>query len=114
MAAQIESGYATLDAAWAAWGAEHATVLIRSEGDGKPEPPVDLRIAAALKQEAAQWREHLTLKQTSAQQRAIAEEALFEQERATHGLQTNAVEKKMEQLRGVEMEARGRSALAGG
>ena len=73
---------------------------------------VDPRIETALKLQAVQWREHLALKQTSTEQRAIAEQALFEQERATRALQTEAVTKKMEQLRGVEIEARSKALLA--
>ncbi len=61
--AGIERGYATLDAAWAAYGAAHA----KFQGD-------DPRLLEQLQQQAKLWAEHLELTRVAAEQRAIVAE----------------------------------------
>ena len=69
-AANIEKGYAMLDAAWGAWAADHATFPHFSgavgPGGGGAEGAAareaeDKAILAEMKAEAARWKEHLAL-----------------------------------------------------
>jgi hypothetical protein len=96
-AAEVEKGYAALDAAWATWAADHASFDPRSE---------DLE---TLKQEAKLWKEHGTLMKERAAQLAIAEEAA---EARRNFAADNGASPEARKLRGTELAARSAALLA--
>jgi len=99
----IEKNYAALDAAWAAWAADHA----RFVGE-------DARVLADLKQEAARWKEHGRLMQVRAEQLALAERASLDPALLPNGPPMDAAkELKMQQARGREINARSAALRAG-
>jgi len=97
--AKIEKGYATLDAAWAKWAAEHPEY----ESTNNDE-------LADLKLQTKRWREHMEQNQTRAEQLAIAEETKWELKKL--GPETEANAKQLKQLAGKLLEAQSRSILA--
>jgi len=99
--AKIEKGYATLDAAWAKWAAEHPVY----ESTNNDE-------LADLKLQTKRWREHMEQKRTWAEQHAIDVEA-FEELRKL-GPKTEENKKQWNQLAGKQLEASSRAVLAQG
>ncbi|HUO08802.1 MAG TPA: hypothetical protein VM008_10915 [Phycisphaerae bacterium] len=59
--AQMQKGYAELDAAWADWSQEHAQF--------NSDEPHDLEL---IKQEAAQWKKHMDLRREWAEKNCVA------------------------------------------
>ena len=101
LAAEIEKGYATLDAAWAGWAADHP---VFQAGD---TAELD-----ELKAQTKLWREHMDLRQKRAEQLAVAEKAAYDLRALAHQPQTDAARAAGQTLRGVEMEARSSALLA--
>ena len=66
--AEMEEGYAELDAAWADWSVDHA-VFDAAQDDVK-----------GIKEEAAKWKEHMDLRRTRAEKLYAAEEAALAKE----------------------------------
>jgi hypothetical protein len=101
LAASIEKGYATLDAAWAKWAAEHP-VFEATENEELTE----------LKQQAKLWREHMEHRQKRAEHLAIAEKAAFDLKQLEHKPQNDETKAQIQKLRGVELEARSSAVIA--
>ncbi len=97
-AAEVAEGYATLDAAWSSWAADHAAFDPQDE---------DLAI---LQQEAKLWKEHGQLMEERARQLATAEEALFEER--TISVKPDADREALRKARGMEIAARSAALLA--
>jgi hypothetical protein len=96
-AAEVEKGYAALDAAWSSWAADHA------QFDPKDEDIDELR------QQAKLWKEHGELMKERASQLATAEEAAY----VLHGLQGKPDPNgEKPQLRGQEISARSAALIA--
>ncbi len=99
LGAEIEKGYAELDAAWGTWASEHAVF-----------ETTDAKEVAELKAETSQWKEHMVLRRTRAEQLAVAAEAAMEEKRLESGSDPDRV--KLRQLRGVEIAALAAAMLA--
>ena len=101
LAANIEKGYAELDAAWARWSADHA--VFETTDDKQLDD---------LKQQAKMWREHMDLRQKRAEQLAVAEQAAYDLKQIDRQPQTDATKAKHQNLFGKELEARSSALLA--
>jgi hypothetical protein len=102
LAASIEKGYATLDAAWARWACDHPVYETTDNNE-----------LNELKEQTKLWREHMELKQKSAEQLAVAEKAAFDLKQLESKPATDESKKQQQKLRGMELEARSTAMLAG-
>jgi hypothetical protein len=101
LAAQIEAGYAALDAAWGVWASEYPQF--------EATDPMELQ---ELRLETAQWKSHLTLRRERAVQLAIATAAAFDAKESAQQPASATNTAKQQQLRGVEIAARSAALLA--
>ena len=101
LSAQIERDYATLDAAWGTWAADHAAVEID-----------DPKLQAAMKDEAARWKRHVTLEAQAAARRAEADAAAIEAGRLSRQATTEETRRQLHILNGKELVARSEAQVA--
>ena len=104
LSAQIGARYAALDRDWAVWNVDHSTF-----------PGAEPEAVPAIKKQAANWKEHMTLLAEEADDLAAAEKAAFEQEQIESGggdITLSATVQKLAQLRGAEIEGRSKALAA--
>jgi len=100
LAAEIEKNYAALDAAWAAWAADH------------PNLDEDPTAQAELKAQTKAWKEHWQLNADHAAQELIVEQALAEATALGQKPDSPENRRALQKTNGVEIEARSRAMLA--
>lgn len=100
LAAQIESDYAALDAAWTQWDVDHL------------KPPADASAAAAVRDQAQRWGEFMALNQERAAQLALAQQAGRDLTALDAQTTDPAIVARRKALEGQSVEANSRALIA--
>jgi hypothetical protein len=100
LAATIEKNYATLDAAWATWSADHVHL--------DDDPTTHAEVIS----EAKVWKEHMQLRQQSAAQNLIVEQALVDAASISQKPDSPENRRALQKANGMEIEGRARAMLA--
>ena len=100
LTAQIERGYAALDAAWVEWSADHPVF------EAADDTTLD-----SLKEQSQLWREHMVDTRERAAQLCLAEEARFKIRAIDTPEKKAAAADELRKLTGQELLARSRATL---